>query len=41
MLCSYRKLSETDIYLVSEMDLDEALVFLKKVNNVILIVHFW
>jgi PAS domain S-box-containing protein len=38
VLCSYRKLGEADIYLVSEMDLDEALVFLKNVNHVILIV---
>jgi PAS domain S-box-containing protein len=38
VLCSYRKLANVDIYLVSEMDLDEALVFLKEVNHVIVLV---
>lgn len=38
VLCAYRKLGESDIYLVSEMDRDEALSFLKNVNQVILFV---
>jgi len=38
VLCAYRKLGKADMYLVSEMDLDEALLFLKRVNNVILFV---
>lgn len=38
VLCAYKKLPESDIYLVSEIDLEEALLPVQKVNRMILYV---
>ena len=38
VLCAYKKLPESDIYLVSEIDLEEALLPVQKVNKMILYV---